>query len=96
MLTFKLIIHLNLKYFTPQRHTLTVLYSKVPWFTLYIFRLSGHTCMAQYTDQDLPQSPTEADNVHYTVFIRLPFPRGDFVDPPSVSFSISSYGTNPR
>jgi len=21
----------------------------------------------------------------YTVFIRLPFPRGDFVDPPSVS-----------
>lgn len=41
--------------------------------------------MAQPLDQDLPQSPNEADNVHYTVFIRLPFPRGDFVDPPSVS-----------
>ena len=41
--------------------------------------------MAHFLDQDLPQSPNEADNVHYTVFIRLPFPRGDFVDPPSVN-----------
>ena len=24
------------------------------------------------------------DRVHYTTFIRLPFPRGDFVDPPLV------------
>ena len=45
--------------------------------------------MAQHLDQDQPQSPTEAENVHYTVFIRLPFPRGDFVDPPSVSFRFS-------
>lgn len=44
--------------------------------------------MAQPLDQDLPQSPTEPDNVHYTVFIRLPFPRGDFVDPPSVSLQV--------
>ncbi|CAF9908836.1 hypothetical protein IMSHALPRED_007511 [Imshaugia aleurites] len=43
--------------------------------------------MAQLIDQDLPQSPTEPDNVHYTVFIRLPFPRGDFVDPPSVDWN---------
>lgn len=48
--------------------------------------------MAQPLDQDLPQSPTEPDNIHYTVFIRLPFPRGDFVDPPSVSFPISRNG----
>ena len=44
--------------------------------------------MAQLLDQDLPQSPTEPENVHYTVFIRLPFPRGDFVDPPRVSFPV--------
>ncbi len=44
--------------------------------------------MAHQLDHDLPQSPTEAENVHYTVFIRLPFPRGDFVDPPNV---ISQY-----
>ncbi|KAL9075343.1 MAG: hypothetical protein Q9161_001720 [Pseudevernia consocians] len=43
--------------------------------------------MAQLLDQDLPQSPTEPDNVHYTVFIRLPFPRGDFVDPPRVDWN---------
>ena len=24
--------------------------------------------------------------IHYTVFVRVPFPRGDFVDPPPVSF----------
>lgn len=32
-----------------------------------------------------PRSPPEGDNVHYTVLIRLPFPRGDFIDPPTVS-----------
>ena len=48
--------------------------------------------MAQGLDQDMPHSPTQPDNVHYTVFIRLPFPRGDFVDPPSVSFPVSRYG----
>lgn len=26
---------------------------------------------------------------HFTVFIRLPFPRGDFVDPPPVSTTIT-------
>ena len=50
--------------------------------------------MAHRLDQGLPQSPTQPDNVHYTVFIRLPFPRGDFVDPPSVSFPVSRYGPN--
>ncbi|KAL9133251.1 MAG: hypothetical protein Q9175_005568 [Cornicularia normoerica] len=43
--------------------------------------------MAQPFDQDLQQSPTEPDDVHYIVFIRLPFPRGDFVDPPSVDWN---------
>ncbi|KZF21115.1 hypothetical protein L228DRAFT_248880 [Xylona heveae TC161] len=28
-------------------------------------------------------------NVHFTVFIRLPFPRGDFVDPPPVDWDAS-------
>jgi hypothetical protein len=33
---------------------------------------------------------SESD-VHYTVFVRLPFPRGDFIDPPPVSpFETSS------
>lgn len=50
--------------------------------------------MAQPFDQDLQQSPTEPDDVHYIVFIRLPFPRGDFVDPPSVSFPVLRYGAN--
>lgn len=35
----------------------------------------------------MPHSPTQPDNVHYTVFVRLPFPRGDFVDPPSVDWN---------
>ena len=50
--------------------------------------------MAQRLDQGLPQSPTQTESVHYTVFIRLPFPRGDFVDPPSVSFPVSRYVPN--
>ncbi|MCJ1274363.1 hypothetical protein MMC21_002159 [Puttea exsequens] len=29
------------------------------------------------------------DDVHYTVLIRLPFPRGDFVDPPAVDWDSS-------
>ena len=29
----------------------------------------------------------DADEIKYTVFIRLPFPRGDFVDPPLVSLA---------
>ena len=28
-------------------------------------------------------------NVHYTLLIRLPFPRGDFVDPPQVEWDAS-------
>lgn len=28
---------------------------------------------------------TEPKDTNFTVFIRLPFPRGDFVDPPPVS-----------
>ena len=34
--------------------------------------------------QGQESSPSEPDS-HFTVFIRLPFPRGDFVDPPPVS-----------
>jgi hypothetical protein len=30
---------------------------------------------------------SEAPDASYTVFIRLPFPRGDFVDPPAVGRS---------
>lgn len=38
------------------------------------------------------QSHATNEDVHYTVFIRLPFPRGDFVDPPLVSrFSALSF-----
>ena len=48
--------------------------------------------MAQHLDQDLQQSPTESENVHYTVFIRLPFPRGNFVDPPNVNLRVPRYG----
>lgn len=37
-----------------------------------------------------PASPDSS--VHYTCFIRLPFPRGDFVDPPQViSLETDSY-----
>jgi hypothetical protein len=32
----------------------------------------------------MPPLASETD-VHYTVFVRLPFPRGDFIDPPPVS-----------
>lgn len=32
-----------------------------------------------------PAPRVNEDDVHYTVLVRLPFPRGDFVDPPSVS-----------
>ncbi|EER45755.1 conserved hypothetical protein [Histoplasma capsulatum H143] len=32
--------------------------------------------------------PAEMDP-HFTVFIRLPFPRGDFVDPPAVEWTVS-------
>ncbi|KLJ13780.1 hypothetical protein EMPG_11279 [Blastomyces silverae] len=32
--------------------------------------------------------PAEIDP-HFTVFIRLPFPRGDFVDPPAVEWSVA-------
>jgi len=30
-------------------------------------------------------SQPKYSEVHYTVFVRVPFPRGDFVDPPAVS-----------
>ncbi|PGH33201.1 hypothetical protein GX50_03962 [[Emmonsia] crescens] len=35
-------------------------------------------------------APRPADlDPHFTVFIRLPFPRGDFVDPPAVEWSVA-------
>lgn len=33
---------------------------------------------------DVQRQPTSDENYHFTVLIRLPFPRGDFVDPPAV------------
>lgn len=30
---------------------------------------------------------SDPSNTNFTVFVRLPFPRGDFVDPPLVSLS---------
>ncbi|KAL4918618.1 hypothetical protein BDW62DRAFT_63972 [Aspergillus aurantiobrunneus] len=32
-------------------------------------------------------SPTQSENTKFTVLIRLPFPRGDFVDPPPVDWN---------
>lgn len=45
--------------------------------------------MAQAHEIAAPQSPSNSNDVHYTVFIRLPFPRGDFVDPPEVGYAVS-------
>ena len=36
--------------------------------------------------QQVQQPPMQEPDCHFTVFIRLPFPRGDFVDPPPVSW----------
>ena len=44
-----------------------------------------HTMAHNITSHD-PQSHTEPT---YTVFIRLPFPRGDFIDPPLVNWDPS-------
>ena len=39
--------------------------------------------------QDTQQPPTKEVDCHFTVFIRLPFPRGGFVDPPPVAWDSS-------
>jgi len=39
--------------------------------------------------QDTQLTPTQEPKCHFTVFIRLPFPRGDFVDPPPVAWDSS-------
>ncbi|MCJ1245597.1 Autophagy protein 29 [Trapelia coarctata] len=36
-----------------------------------------------------PSSQPKTAEVHYTVFVRVPFPRGDFVDPPAVHWDSS-------
>ena len=41
--------------------------------------------MSPSKDTVSTQLPSNREDVHYTVLIRLPFPRGDFVDPPPVS-----------
>jgi hypothetical protein len=44
--------------------------------------------MASHRTQDRPSRPPTAvgeDHVRYHVYVRLPFKRGDFVDPPPVS-----------
>ncbi|EED13714.1 multidomain presynaptic cytomatrix related protein [Talaromyces stipitatus ATCC 10500] len=33
-------------------------------------------------------TPTPEPEVHYTVFVRLPFPRGDFIDPPPANWNL--------
>lgn len=40
--------------------------------------------MATSPTPDVQRQPTSDENYHFTVLIRLPFPRGDFVDPPAV------------
>ncbi len=42
--------------------------------------------MAPARKTAVPQSPVSSEDVHYTVLIRLPFPRGDFIDPAPVSY----------
>lgn len=39
-------------------------------------------------DKEAPMGPSSSSDQekHFTVFIRLPFPRGDFVDPPPVKW----------
>ena len=40
---------------------------------------------APLRDVDPRKSKPQELSPHFTVFVRLPFPRGDFVDPPPVS-----------
>ena len=39
--------------------------------------------------QDMQQPSARESDCHFTVLIRLPFPRGDFVDPPPVAWNAS-------
>ena len=43
------------------------------------------------TSQAQRQTSSLERDVHYTVFVRLPFPRGDFVDPALVSLKERDY-----
>ncbi|KAL2042973.1 hypothetical protein N7G274_004031 [Stereocaulon virgatum] len=43
--------------------------------------------MSPIKDRISPRPPSNGEDVHYTVLIRLPFPRGDFVDPPPINWS---------
>lgn len=36
-------------------------------------------------DMEQRKSKIQEQSPHFTIFVRLPFPRGDFVDPPPVS-----------
>ena len=44
----------------------------------------GAKVLATLADQKNTLQEAQSSDPHYTVFIRLPFPRGDFVDPPPV------------
>ena len=44
----------------------------------------GAKVLATLADQKHTVREVQSSDPHYTVFIRLPFPRGDFVDPPPV------------
>ena len=44
----------------------------------------GAKVLASLADQKHTLREAQSPDPHYTVFIRLPFPRCDFVDPPPV------------
>ena len=48
--------------------------------------------MSLYPLLDAQRQPQSDENHHFTVLIRLPFPRGDFVDPPAVCNTTSCLG----
>jgi hypothetical protein len=37
-------------------------------------------------DKEKDKQETKEEDIQYVVYVRLPFNRGDFVDPPPVSF----------
>ena len=55
---------------------------------------SGAKVLATLADQKHTLREAQSSDPHYTVFIRLPFPRGDFVDPPPVSQPKSTIWTS--
>lgn len=80
---------------TRQAHQLTIFisHSHLSYFNSFLIRYLSQSTSATATQVlELPRrlfnmTPLASDpQVHYTVFVRLPFPRGDFMDPPPVSY----------